>query len=228
MKVKSVAHLYLTPTGWTAPPPEALTDVTAAAPAVVTAVAMPASAVEGAYVVFADTAQADLDGYAFQITNPDTTAKTFELEDTDRTAQTAATTGTFQAFSIATGGDLISACMANVTVTGVAPDSIALDDMCGNATVLGDPKPPTFTFSGFVDNSSAGFRNLVQASLESPKATRYLLIDYGADVGYIFGQVEIGEMTITAAVNAGLQFSGSGIFTEIPTYSWALAAEALA
>jgi hypothetical protein len=97
-----------------------------------------------------------------------------------------------------------------------------MDDMCGSTTVLGSPKPPTFTFTGFVDAESPGFRNLMQASLESPKTPRWMLIDYTTGGGYIFGPVEIAEVTITAQTAQGLQFSGSGVFTEMPTYSWAL------
>jgi hypothetical protein len=94
--------------------------------------------------------------------------------------------------------------------------------MCTSTTVLGTPKPPTFQFTGWVDQDSAGFKNLIQASLESPKTTRYMLIDFGTAGGYIFGPVEIGAISVTAGVNAGLAFSGSGVFTEVPTYSWAL------
>jgi hypothetical protein len=94
--------------------------------------------------------------------------------------------------------------------------------MCDSTTVQGSPKPPTFTFNGFINKESAGLSNLFQASLEDPKQNRWLLIDYTEDGGYIFGPVQIGEMTVTAGVGQGLQFSGSGVFTEVPTYSWAL------
>jgi hypothetical protein len=55
-----------------------------------------------------------------------------------------------------------------------------------------------------------------------PKPTVAILIDFGSGGGYIAGPGQIGEITITAGVNAGLQFSGTGVFTEVPTYSWAL------
>lgn len=221
-KGKSAAQLYLTPTGADPTDPTlalALTGITAAAPAVATAAAaLDAGFVDNSIALLNGTGAADVDGYAWRAHDP--SGSTFELEESDRTGETAASGGTYQPFVI--GEDLIHACVAQVTVTGQAPDSISLDDMCGTSTVLGDAKPPTFTFTGWVDKEAAGFRNIMQASIESPKGPRYLLIDYGDPAGYIFGPVEIGEITITAATGAGLQFSGSGVFTEMPTYSWAL------
>jgi hypothetical protein len=223
-KVKSAAQLYLTPTGLDPTDPAlalTLTGISAAAPAVAVATApLDAGFIEGTIALLRDTTAEDLDGYGWRASNP--TGSSFALDDSDRTGDQATTGGTYQPFIV--GEDLIHACVAQVTVTGQAPDSISMDDMCGTSTVLGDAKPPTFTFTGWVDKESLGFRNLMQASLESPKQPRYLLIDYGEPAGYIFGPVEVGEITITAATSAGLQFSGSGVFTEVPTYSWALGA----
>jgi hypothetical protein len=228
-KIKSDAHLYLTETGDPAPTPVALTSITNTALAVVTlAAAMPAGAANGDLIKFAGTGEPLLDGYAFRIANLDATtapsAPTFELLDFDGTRLAAAVgaVGTGQVFQKAGDLALLEVCMVTITVAGVPPDSIQMDDMCGSATVLGSPKPPTFSFSGFVDKDSPGFKNLMQASLESPKTERWMLIDYTVGGGYIFGPVEIGEITVTAQTAQGLQFSGSGVFTEMPTYSWAL------
>jgi hypothetical protein len=226
-KIKSDAHLYLTETGDPAPTPVALTSVTNTDPAVVTlAAAMPADAANGDLVKFAGTGDVLLDGFAFRIANLDISvpaAPTFELLDFDGTRLTAAVAaGTAQIFQKAGDLALLEVCMVTITVAGVPPDSIAMDDMCGSTTVLGSPKPPTFTFAGFVDKDSPGFKNLLQASLENPKTERWMLIDYTVGGGYIFGPVEIAEVTITAQTAQGLQFSGSGVFTAMPTYSWAL------
>lgn len=218
MKVKSDAHLYLTETDATPPVPVAVTGISNANPAVVTPGA--ASAAVGDMVTFDGTGEPLLDGNTFRLTA--VTGSTSFAIDFDGTQLSAAVAvGTFTLYHKGAGG-LIEACLASVTVTGQDPDSIALDDMCSTATVLGDPKPPTFQFSGFTDKESAGFRNLVQASIESPKQERMLLIDYGPDAGYIFGPAEIGSISVAANVGQGLQFSGSGVFTEVPTYSWAL------
>ena len=222
-KIKSDAHLYLTETGDAAPAPVALTSVTNTTPAVVTlAAAVPADAANGDLAEFAGTGEPLLDGKAFRIAN--LTGTTFELLDFDGTRLAAAigAVGTVQIFQKAGDLALLEVCMVTITVAGVPPDSIQMDDMCGSATVLGSPKPPTFSFTGFVDKDSPGFKNLMQASLESPKQLRYMLIDYSVGGGYIFGPVEIGEITITAQTAQGLQFSGTGVFTEMPTYSWAL------
>lgn len=225
-KIKSDAHLWLTETGDPAPALVAVTSITNTKPAVVTLGAAVADAADGDMVVFSDTGEPLLDGKTFRIQALDVTtpaAPTFELYGLDGTKLTAAVAaGMAQVFTKAGTGGLLEVCMVNITVAGVAPDQIQMDDMCGSQTVLGGPKPPTFTFSGFVDAESPGFRNMVQASLESPKQERWMLVDYTVGGGYIFGPVEIGEVTITAQTAQGLQFSGSGVFTEMPTYSWAL------
>jgi hypothetical protein len=225
-KIKSDAHLYLSPTGSIPPTPVPITGATNADPMVVTLDgAVPAGTAVGDMLVLDGTGNAALDGKAFRITavditDPDAPVVTVDYDASALAAPLAA--GTAQVFTKAAAGALLEVCLVNITVAGVAPDSIEMDDMCGTSTVLGSPKPPTFTFSGFVDKDSPGFKNLVQASLESPKTERYMLIDYTVGGGYIFGPVEIGEITITAQTSQGLQFSGSGVFTEMPTYSWAL------
>ncbi len=220
-KVKSNAHLYLSKLGVADPTSVTVTSITQATPPVVTPSAMPAGLVSGDFVTFANTGEPMLDGYAFRTQNANAT--TFELAEVDGTSFAAAiATGSFQHFGLTGTEAMLSACMAQITVAGQAPDSIDLDDMCGTETILGDAKPPTFTFSGFVDKESTGFENLVEASVTTPKPTVWALFDFGTDAGYIFGQAQIGEMTITAGVKAGLQFSGAGVFTELPTYSWAL------
>jgi hypothetical protein len=226
-KIKSDAHLYLTGTGDPEPVPVAITSITNTQPAVVTlALAAPADTANGDMVLLEGTGEPLLDGKTFRIQALDVTAPaapTFELYGLDGTKLAAAVaTGTAQIWTKAGLTGLEEVCMVNITVAGVPPDSIAMDDMCGSTTVLGSPKPPTFTFSGFVDADKPGFRNLVQASIESPKTPRWMLIDYTTQGGYIFGPVEIAEITFTAQTAQGLQFSGSGVFTEMPTYSWAL------
>jgi len=227
-KIKSDAHLYLTATGTPAPVPINITSVTKAKPSVVTlAAALPAGAAVGDIIQLDGTGEPLLDGFAFRISVIDVTvpaAPKVTLQDFDGTRLTAAVAakGTGTVFQKAGAGALLEVCMVTITVAGVPPDSIAMDDMCGSTTVLGSPKPPTFTFTGFVDKDSPGFKNLMQASLESPKTLRYMLVDYTVGGGYIFGPVEIGEITITAQTAQGLQFSGTGVFTEMPTYSWAL------
>jgi hypothetical protein len=226
-KIKSDAHLYLTGTGDPEPTPVAITSITNTLPAVVTlGAAAPADTANGDMIHIEGTGEPLLDGKTFRIQALNTTtpaAPTLELYGLDGTKLAAAVaTGTGQIWTKAGLTGLEEVCLVNITVAGVAPDSIAMDDMCGSTTVLGSPKPPTFTFSGFVDAESPGFRNLMQASLESPKTPRWMLIDYTVGGGYIFGPVEIAEVTITAQTAQGLQFSGSGVFTEMPTYSWAL------
>src|SRR6187431_2643835 len=107
-KIKSDAHLYLTETGDAAPAPVALTSVTNTDPAVVTlAAAMPADAADGDLAKFAGTGQAAVGAL-----------------------------GTVQIFQKAGDLALLEVCMVTITVAGVPPDSIAMDDMCGSTTVL--------------------------------------------------------------------------------------------
>ncbi len=221
-KIKSNAHLWISDvSAGTTSTPVAVTSITKATPPVVTPATMPASLANGDLVTFDGTGVPYLDGKAFRIAA--LTATTFELPDAESSDIPAAVaTGTFTSYTKVGADALLEACLAQITVTGQAPDSIAMDDMCSTTTVLGDNKPPTFTFNGFVDQESPGFENLVEASILSPKPTVAILIDFGPDGGYIAGPGQIGEITVTAGVGQGLQFSGSGVFTEVPTYSWAL------
>lgn len=228
-KIKSEARLYLSKTGAVKPTPIAVTSITNTKPAVVTlAAAVPAGTANADVVILNDTGEPLLDKKAFRIAALDTTppgAPTFELLDFDGTRLTGpvAAVGNASVYTkAALDAILLDVCLVNITVAGVAPDTINMDDMCDSTSVLGSPKPPTFTFSGFVNKESEGFKNLVQASLENPKVNRFALIDYTEGGGYIYGPVQIGEVTITAQTAQGLQFSGTGVFTEMPTYSWAL------
>jgi hypothetical protein len=222
-KIVSSAQMYVSNVDAAGPPSAlALTGISKATPPVVTMDTTPLGLAAGDYVRFADTGEPLLDGFAFKVSN--VTASGFFLPDVDGTKFAAAvTTGTVQALT-ATGGevDLMHVCLAAVTIAGQAPDSIALDDMCGSSTVLGSPKPSTFTFSGLSDAASPGYRNLWRASIATPKPVVWVLFDFGPEGGYVIGPAQIGEMSKTAATNTGLGFSGSGVFTETPTYSWAL------
>jgi hypothetical protein len=221
-KIKSNAHLWLADVSAGATlDPVAVTSITKATPPVVTPTTMPSGLANGDLVSFEGTGVPYLDGHAFRIDA--LSATTFTLPDAESSDIPAAVaTGTFTPYAKAGTDALLEACMAQITVTGQAPDSINLDDMCSTTTILGDNKPPTFTFSGFVDQESPGFENLVEASIANPKPTVPVLIDFGSAGGYIAGPAQIGEITVTAGVGQGLQFSGSGVFTEVPTYSWAL------
>jgi hypothetical protein len=233
-KIRSDAKLYLTQTGAPAPVAKGITSITKALPSVETFATAVAGLKAGSIVVNTTPAEVLLNGKAFRVANPGGAGTTAELESFDGTKLGAAVgviangaivyNTTEVAIAPPLGVDLLCACVATVTVAGQAPDSLNLDDMCTSTTVLGSPKPPTFQFTGWVDKDSPGFQNLIEASLESPKPAppRNLLIDFGTAGGYIFGPVEIGEISITAGVNAGLAFSGSGVFTAMPTYSWAV------
>jgi hypothetical protein len=223
-KIKSNAHLYVSTVGVADPVAVALTSVTKANPVVVTPATAP-TAVAGDWVSFAGTGEPQLDGMSYRVASVTGTTLTLANCDGTKFLAAIASKGTMQTWPLAGAGTtnvLLSACMAQITVTGQAPDTINLDDMCGMMELLGDAKPPTFSFSGFVDAASIGFENLVRASLTVPKPVVQVLIDYGTSGGYIMGPAQIGEITITAGVNAGLQFSGTGVFTQVPTYSWNL------
>lgn len=118
------------------------------------------------------------------------------------------------------GEELVKACESTVTLNGQDPDSVDLSDMCESTIKLGDPKPPTASFTGFVNSEEAGFKNLIRASLESPKIVRVMMILY-PDAEFVIGEAEIGAMSVSAARGQGLSYSGGATFTEVPTYSWA-------
>jgi len=216
-KIKSDAHIFLTVVGAADAAPVAITSWSTAGPVVVTATNTLA---EGDFARIAGSGSAAVDGYAWRVTNP--TATDFELADADPALIGTPVAGTFQPYTKVGTGAMLTACMASITVAGQEPDSIAMDDMCGSNTVLGDAKPPTLTFQGFSDAASEGYKNLWRASIADPKPTVWCLVDFTDAGGYIFGPVQVGAISITGATSQGLQFNGTGTFTEVPTYSWAL------
>jgi hypothetical protein len=195
----------------------AITSVSVAAPPLVT---VPATA------AFLDldlakpvgTGRVDLDGKYFQIDV--VTGTTLELEGAAAGAAVGAL-GTLQVLQM--DSTFKKACQSTVTLNGQDPDSVDLSDMCDSSTKLGDPKPPTVSFTGFVNSEDDGFKNLIRASLESPKTERVLLLLY-PDGEYVCGPAEIGAISVSAARGQGLSYSGTATFTEVPTYSWALPA----
>jgi hypothetical protein len=221
-KIKSNAHLYLSDVGDPTPASVPVTAITITDPVTVTTTVAAGALVDGDFAVLAGTGSTYLDGHAFRVAS--VTPTSFECPDAHGPSIGAAapTAGNYTPYPLAGSVALLSACMATITLTGQAPDSIVMDDMCSNMTALGSAKPPTFTFQGWNDQDSEGYRNLWRSSVYDPKPVVQCLIDYGADGGYVFGPAQIGEITITAANAQGLQFSGAGVFTEIPTYSWAL------
>lgn len=162
------------------------------------------------------TGRADLDGKYFQIDVKSGT--TLDLERAVAGSAVGAV-GTLQVLQMDT--TFKKACQSTVTLNGQDPDEVDLSDMCDAATKLGDPKPPTVSFTGFVNAADDGFKNMIRASLESPKTSRVLALIF-PDGEYIIGPAEIGSISVSAAKSQGLSYSGTATFTEVPTYSWAL------
>lgn len=202
------------------PTPVAITSITTAAPPVVT---LPATATMADLDLakIAGSGRADLDGKYFQVDI--LTGTTLELERAAAGAAVGAV-GTIQVLQM--DSTFKKACESTVTLNGQDPDEVDLSDMCVATTKLGDPKPPTVSFTGFVDAEDAGFKNMIRASLESPKTARVLMILF-PDGEYIVGPAEIGSISVSAAKSQGLSYSGTATFTEVPTYSWALAGGAV-
>lgn len=216
-KIKSDAHIYISEVGAAAPTPVAITVWATTGPVTATGAN---TFVAGDFAFIQGTGSAGIDGRAWRVANP--TATKFDLADADPAKVGAPAGGTFTPYGKGGADAMLSGCFVAVAVAGQAPDSINMDDMCGTATVLGDVKPPTFTFSGFSDKDNVGYQNLWAASITNPKPEVFIVIDFTDAGGYVAGPGQIGEMSISAANNQGLQFSGAGVFTEVPTYSWGL------
>jgi len=220
--VSDQTAIWLTDADVTAPAPVAITSVSAAAPAVVTMTTLPTGLADMDFVLVEDTGNPDLDGKYFQADSVGTPANTFQLAGTDTTGDAAMTTGTITPYNLAgSSPEFLKACQSTITLNGQDPDSVDLSDMCDAMTKLGDPKPPTVSFTGFVDSEDEGFKNMIEASLESPKADRLLALIF-PDGEYIVGPAEVGAISVSAARGQGLTYSGTATYTEVPTYSWAL------
>jgi hypothetical protein len=218
-KIVSDAHLWLSVVGAADPPAIPITSIDATGAQLVLTVGATTLAADD-MAVLSGTNDPYLDGQAFRVASATATTVTLADADPTKLGTPKPTAGSLTPFSKAGAVGLLTACMATVTVAGQAPASIQLDDMCGSETKLGDAKPPTITFQGFSDKDSEGYKNLWRASVTDPKPVVWALIDYTDEGGYIFGPLQVGEISITAATNQGLQFNGTGTFTEIPTYSW--------
>jgi len=201
-------------TDGTLPTPVAVTSISTAAPPLVT-VAATAGFADLDIVLPEGTGRVDLDGKYFQADVIDGT--TLELEGAIAGAAVGAV-GTIQVLQMDT--TFKKACESTVTLNGQDPDEVELSDMCDAMTKFGDPKPPTISFTGFVNSEDDGFKNIIRASLESPKTERVLMLLF-PDGEYIVGPAEIGSISVSAARGQGLSYSGTATFTEVPTYSWA-------
>lgn len=214
--VSDQTAIYLTD-GSALPAGVAITSISTASPPVVT-VASTASFADLDMVLIEGTGRADLDGKWFAADVQSGT--TFALTGAAAGAAVGAV-GTYKVLEIT--DDLIKACESTVTLNGQDPDSVDLSDMCDASTKFGDPKPPTVSFTGFVNSEEEGFKSIIRASLESPKSERVLMILY-PDGEYVIGEAEVGSISVSAARGQGLSYSGVATFTEVPTYSWALGA----
>ena len=210
--VSDKTAIYLTD-GGTLPVAVNIVAISTASPAVVQ-VASTAGITDLDPILVEGSGRADLDGKWWQADLVDGTHVALLASEA---GAAVGAVGTIQA--LAMGTVLIKACESTVTLNGQDPDSVNLDDMCDSSTKLGDPKPPTMSFTGFVNREEEGFRNIIRASLESPKATRVGMILY-PDAEYVIGEIEIGAISVSAAKGQGLSYSGTGTFTEVPTYSW--------
>jgi hypothetical protein len=220
--VSDQTAIWLTDADVAAPTPAAITGVTSANPAVVSMTTLPAGLVNGDLVLLDGTGNPDIDGKYFTASSVGTPANSFTLVGMDTTGDTAMTAGTAAVYNL--GGDdpeFLKACQSTITLNGQEPDSVDLSDMCDAMTKLGDPKPPTVSFTGFVNSEDEGFKNMIQASLESPKSDRLLMLLF-PDGEYIVGPAEVGAISVSAARGQGLSYSGTATYTEVPTYSWAL------
>lgn len=220
--VSDQTAIWLTDADAVAPAAAPISAVSSAAPPVVTMTTLPAGMVNGDMVLVAGTGNPDLDGKYFTVGSVGTPANSFTLVGMDTTGDTAATAGTITPYNL--GGaspEFLKACQSTITLNGQEPDSVDLSDMCDAMTKLGDPKPPTVSFTGFVNSEDEGFKNMIEASLESPKSDRLLMLLF-PDGEYIVGPAEVGAISVSAARGQGLQYSGTATYTEVPTYSWAL------
>jgi len=178
---------------------------------------------DGDQVLVQGTGEPRLDDKFFAVSAVGDTADSFTLNDTDLVDLAAPiTVGTVAPYNMSgSSPEFFKACESSVTLNGQEPDNVDLSDMCESEKKLGDAKPPTVSFTGFVNSEDEGFKNIIRASLESPKTPRVLSIVY-PDGEYVTGPAEIGAISVAAARGQGLTYSGTATYVKVPTYSWAL------
>lgn len=170
----------------------------------------------GDIVFVAGTGLDSLDGKLFPVSNVATNDIT--LDGSDASAEgAAATAGTVTIYKKGAGNELAEACFATLSIDTQAPSTIDVSTMCASGSLLGVATPPTISFDGFVDPTREGFKELVRASLESPRQSRVIQIEFPSNNGKIIGLFQVGSISYSAGTGAAVAFSGTGTFVGQPT-----------
>lgn len=195
---------------------DVITGITNAKPAVVTPTTI-GSFNNGDIVMIEKTGWSSLDNKLFVVSNA--TGTTFDLEGSDASGETttAGKTATATPMAIGAGNELLEACFATISIDTQSPTTIDVSTMCQTGSLLGVAQPPTISFDGFVDPAREGFKELVRASLETPRKSRALLIEFPSNNGKIVGQFQVSNISYSAGTGAAVAFNGSGSFISTPT-----------
>lgn len=196
--------------------PVNITSATPAKPTVVTLETFPAGMKVGSLVLVQATGVESLDGNTFNVSAIDATAKTITLAGSDATGENI-TAGTVSDVT----GSFLEFCVASLDRQQEPAASISVGTTCDpQAQIAGEPSAGTVAVTGFVDYSSAGFLEFMEAVDDGkPRDLVVRLPDTAGGGTIVFHDVTASGFSETFAVNAAASWTGEFTLSTKPEYN---------
>jgi len=194
-------------------PADTITNVTNAAPAVVTPATI-GNYSDGDIVWVQGTDFEEIDDQPWVITN--VTGTTFELQCSDTSAQpAAATTGVAKVYKYTT--NLTRWCLTSYSYDQAAAETIDLSTFCGTESASGQPQPASYSVAGFSDGCEEGFQEMMKALKDAQE--RMLIIQKPSDPpSYVMETIDVSSFSESYELNAGISFTSGGAVKAGPWY----------
>jgi len=196
------------------PAADAATNVTNAAPAVVTPAAI-ANYADGDVVFVDKTGFAELDGKYFPISN--VTGTTFELDCSDASANVApATVGVLKDYKVdGTAANMAKWCLTSYSYDQPQAETIDMSTFCGTESASGQPQPATYSVAGIVDECESGMAEMM-AALKDGKERLMMIKKPSTPPSYVFQTVDVSQYSESYEMNAAITFTSGGAIKSGP------------
>jgi len=195
-------------------PADIITNVTNAAPAVVTPTTI-GNYADGDIVLITGTGFASLDDKYWPISG--VTGTTFELDCSDASGEAApATEGVARVYKM-TGqnANLVQWCLTSYSYDQPQAETIDQSTFCGTASASGQPQPATYTTAGILDGCEEGFGEMLKA-LEDGKDRLMVFKLPSEPPSWVFQTVDIGSYSESYELNASITFTSGGAIKSGP------------